>query len=73
MANKNKNLIISYLEWAKEQPPNHYEIETDDCKIVIDGIEMNIPTEQDLVASFEEEAAKRQMQFDQLLNLGLEE
>jgi|TARA_B100000902_G_C26469040_1_gene509198 hypothetical protein len=59
-----KNLIISYLEWAKEQPPNHYEIETDDCKIVIDGIEMNIPTEQDLVASFEEEAAKLEVTVD---------
>ena len=59
-----KNLIISYLEWVKEQPPNHYEIETDDCKIVIDGIEMNIPTEQDLVASFEEEAAKLEVTVD---------
>jgi len=59
-----KNLIISYLEWAKEQPPNHYEIETDDCKIVIDGIEMNIPTEQDLVESFEEEAAKLEVTVD---------
>ena len=59
-----KNLIISYLEWAKEQSPNHYEIETDDCKIVIDGIEMNIPTEQDLVESFEKEAAKLEVTVD---------
>ena len=59
-----KNAIISYIEWVKEQPLNHYEIETDEYKIVVDGIEMNIPTEHDLVESFEQEAAKLEVTVD---------
>ena len=65
MMNKEvKNAIISYIEWVKEQPLNHYEIETDEYKIVVDGIEMNIPTEHDLVESFEQEAAKLEVTVD---------
>ena len=59
-----KNAIISYIEWVKEQPLNHYEIETDDCKIVIDGIKMDVPTEHDLVESFEQEASKLEVTVD---------
>ena len=59
-----KNAIISYIEWVKEQPLNHYAIETDDCKIVIDGIKMDVPTEHDLVESFEQESAKLEVTVD---------
>jgi hypothetical protein len=49
---------------VKKQPLNHYEIKTDDCKIVIDGIEMDVPTEHNLVESFEQEAAKLEVTVD---------
>ena len=51
-----KDLIISYLEWEKNQPKDHHEIDTGEYKIVIDGVEVNIPEEEDIIASLEEEA-----------------
>lgn len=59
-----KDLIISYLEWEKNQPKDHYEIDAGEYKIVIDGVEVNIPEEEDIIASLEEEAAKLEVTVD---------
>jgi len=59
-----KDLIISYLEWEKNQPKDHHEIDTGKYKIVIDGVEVNIPEEEDIIASLEEEAAKLEVTVD---------
>ena len=41
-----------------------HEIDTGEYKIVIDGVEVNIPEEEDIIASLEEEAAKLEVTVD---------
>ena len=55
MDKKVKELMLAYMDWQRHQPKDHYEIETSDYKVVIDGIEVDIPTEEDLLTSFERE------------------
>ena len=53
-----KDLLLAYMDWEKKQPKNVHQIDAGEYKIVIDGVEVDIPEEEDLIASFEEEAAK---------------
>jgi len=64
MDKKVKELMLAYMDWQRHQPKDHYEIETPDCKVVIDGIEVDIPTEEDLLTSFEREAAELEVTVD---------
>ena len=64
MDKKVKELMLAYMDWQRHQPKDHYEIETSDCKVVIDGIEVDIPTEEDLLTSFEREAAELEVTVD---------
>ena len=64
MDKKVKELMLAYMDWQRHQPKDHYEIETSDYKVVIDGIEVDIPTEEDLLASFEREAAELEVTVD---------
>jgi|TARA_Y100000033_G_scaffold483_1_gene465 hypothetical protein len=64
MDKKVKELMLAYMDWQKHQPKDHYEIETPDYKVVIDGIEVDIPTEEDLLTSFEREAAELEVTVD---------
>ena len=56
--------MLAYMDWQRHQPKDHYEIETSDYKVVIDGIEVDIPTEEDLLTSFEREAAELEVTVD---------
>ena len=64
MDKKVKELMLAYMDWQRHQPKDHYEIETSDYKVVIDGIEVDIPTEEDLLTSFEREAAELEVTVD---------
>ena len=64
MDKKVKELMLAYMDWQRNQPKDHYEIETSDYKVVIDGIEVDIPTEEDLLTSFEREAAELEVTVD---------
>jgi len=55
-----KQVLLSYQNWLKNQPKNHYEING----IIIDGIELNIPNDQDTILSFEEDASKLNVTID---------
>ena len=59
-----KDLLLAYIDWEKKQPKNVHQIDTGEYKIVIDGVEVDIPEEEDLIASFEEEAAKLEVTVD---------
>ncbi len=62
-----KDLLRAYMDWEKNQPkmPNNvHQIDAGEYKIVIDGVELDIPKEEDLIASFEEEAAKLEVTVD---------
>ena len=59
-----KDLLLAYMDWEKKQPKNVYQIDAGEYKIVIDGVEVDIPKEEDLIASFEEEAAKLEVTVD---------
>ncbi len=59
-----KDLLLAYMDWEKKQPKNVHQIDTGEYKIVIDGVEVDIPEEEDLIASFEEEAAKLEVTVD---------
>jgi len=59
-----KDLLLAYMDWEKNQPKNVHQIDTGEYKIVIDGVEVDIPEEEDLIASFEEEAAKLEVTVD---------
>ena len=59
-----KDLLLAYMDWEKKQPKNVHQIDTGEYKIVIDGVELDIPEEEDLIASFEEEAAKLEVTVD---------
>ena len=59
-----KDLLRAYMDWEKKQPKNVHQIDTGEYKIVIDGVEVDIPEEEDLIASFEEEAAKLEVTVD---------
>ena len=58
-----KDLLLAYMDWEKKQPKNVHQIDTGEYKIVINGVEVDIPEEEDLIASFEEEAAKLEERF----------
>ena len=64
MDKKVKELMLAYMDWQRHQPKDHYEIETSDCKVVIDGIEVDIPTEEDLLTSYERESAELEVTVD---------
>ena len=59
-----KDLLLAYIDWEKKQPKNVHQIDAGEYKIVIDGVEVDIPEEEDLIASFEEEAAKLEVTVD---------
>ena len=59
-----KDLLLAYMDWEKKQPKNVHQIDAGEYKIVIDGVEVDIPEEEDLIASFEEEAAKLEVTVD---------
>ena len=59
-----KDLLMAYMDWEKNQPKNVHQIDAGEYKIVIDGVELDIPEEEDLIASFEEEAAKLEVTVD---------
>ena len=59
-----KDLLLAYMDWEKNQPKNVHQIDAGEYKIVIDGVEVDIPEEEDLIASFEEEAAKLEVTVD---------
>ena len=59
-----KDLLLAYMDWEKNQPKNVHQIDTGEYKIVIDGVEVDIPEEKDLIASFEEVAAKLEVTVD---------
>ena len=59
-----KDLLRAYMDWEKNQPKNVHQIDAGEYKIVIDGVEVDIPEEEDLIASFEEEAAKLEVTVD---------
>ena len=59
-----KDLLLAYMDWEKNQPKNVHQINAGEYKIVIDGVEVDIPEEEDLIASFEEEAAKLEVTVD---------
>ncbi len=62
-----KDLLRAYMDWEKNQPKstkNVHQIDTGEYKIVIDGVEVTIPEEEDLMASFEKEAAKLEVTVD---------
>ena len=59
-----KDLLMAYMDWEKKQPKNVHQIDAGEYKIVIDGVELVIPEEEDLIASFEEEAAKLEVTVD---------
>ena len=59
-----KDLLMAYMDWEKNQPKNVHQIDAGEYKIVIDGVEVDIPEEEDLIASFEEEAAKLEVTVD---------
>ena len=59
-----KDLLLAYMDWEKKQPKNVHQIDAGEYKIVIDGVEVDIPEEEDLIASFEKEAAKLEVTVD---------
>ena len=59
-----KDLLLAYMDWEKKQPKNVHQIDTGEYKIVIDGVEVDIPEEEDLIASFEKEAAELEVTVD---------
>ena len=59
-----KDLLLAYMDWEKNQPKNVHQIDAGEYKIVIDGVEVDIPEEEDLIASFEKEAAKLEVTVD---------
>ena len=59
-----KDLLLAYMDWEKKQPKNVHQIDTGEYKIVIDGVEVDIPEEEDLIASYEKEAAKLEVTVD---------
>ena len=40
--------MLAYMDWQRHQPKDHYEIETSDYKVVIDGIEAIFRQREDL-------------------------
>ena len=52
------------MDWEKKQPKNVHQIDTGEYKIVIDGVEVDIPEEEYLIASYEREAAKLEVTVD---------
>ena len=59
-----KDLLLAYMDWEKNQPKNVHQIDAGEYKIVIDGVEVDIPEEEDLIASFEKESAKLEVTVD---------
>ena len=59
-----KDLLRAYMDWEKKQPKNVHHIDAGEYKIVIDGVEVDIPEEEDLIASFEKEAAELEVTVD---------
>lgn len=59
-----KDLLLAYMDWEKKQPKNVHQIDTGEYKIVIDGVEVDIPEEEDLLQSFEKEAAELEVTVD---------
>ena len=59
-----KDLLLAYMDWEKKQPKNVHQIDAGEYKIVIDGVELDIPEEEDLIASFEKEAAELEVTVD---------
>ena len=59
-----KDLLMAYMDWEKNQPKNVHQIDAGEYKIVIDGVELDIPEEEDLIASFEKEAAELEVTVD---------
>ena len=59
-----KDLLLAYMDWEKKQPKNVHQIDAGEYKIVIDGVEVDIPEEEDLIASFEKEAAELEVTVD---------
>lgn len=59
-----KDLLMAYMDWEKNQPKNVHQIDAGEYKIVIDGVELDIPEEEDLIASFEKEASELEVTVD---------
>ena len=59
-----KDLLLAYMDWEKNQPKNVHQIDAGEYKIVIDGVELDIPEEEDLITSFEKEAAELEVTVD---------
>ena len=59
-----KDLLLAYMDWEKKQLKNVHQIDAGEYKIVIDGVEVDIPEEEDLIASFEKEAAELEVTVD---------
>ena len=59
-----KDLLMAYMDWEKKQPKNVHQIDAGEYKIVIDGVELDIPEEENLIASFEKEAAELEVTVD---------
>jgi len=51
-----KDLLRAYVDWEKNVFQKYM--------VMIDGVEVDIPEEEDLMASFEEEAAKLEVTVD---------
>ena len=59
-----KDLLLAYMDWEKKQPKNVHQIDAGEYKVVIDGVEVDIPEEEDLIASFEKEASELEVTVD---------